>query len=120
MDTTPLYSAEQIVVPEELADILKQYTKAVIRAQPANILEFSAKYAIVLSLPSTSQYPFLLSSSSTYLSIYAGILKTFLVQKEEVFPLLFSLLNSSPLLPQCELTSKLVTKNQLIKLRKQV
>lgn len=43
MDVTPLYSAEQIVVPEELADILKQYTKSVIRAQPQNILEFSAK-----------------------------------------------------------------------------
>ncbi len=44
MDTTPLYSAEQIIVPEELADILKQYTKAVIRSQPPNIVEFSARY----------------------------------------------------------------------------
>ena len=50
MDTTPLYSAEQIVVPEELADVLKQYTKAVIRAQPTNILEFSAKYAYLFFL----------------------------------------------------------------------
>ena len=48
-DATPLYSAEQIVVPEELAEVLKLYTKAVIRAQPANILEFSAKYALSCS-----------------------------------------------------------------------
>jgi hypothetical protein len=34
---------EQIVVPVDLADILKAYTKEVIRRQPADLLEFSAK-----------------------------------------------------------------------------
>jgi hypothetical protein len=34
----------QIVVPVDLADILKAYTKEVIRRNPANIVEFSAKY----------------------------------------------------------------------------
>ncbi len=37
----PLYSAEQIVVPGELAFILKEYTKAVIRAQPKDVYKFS-------------------------------------------------------------------------------
>lgn len=34
---------KQIVVPADLADILKAYTKEVIRRQPADLLEFSAK-----------------------------------------------------------------------------
>lgn len=33
----------QIKVPPNLADVLKAYTKEVIRQQPANILEFSSK-----------------------------------------------------------------------------
>jgi hypothetical protein len=35
----------QIIVPPDLADVLKAYTKEVIRRQPANLLEFSAMYA---------------------------------------------------------------------------
>ena len=44
MDVEPLYCAEQIHVPEELPDILKQWTKAVIRENPSNIHEFSKQY----------------------------------------------------------------------------
>lgn len=33
----------QIKVPPNLADVLKAFTKEVIRQQPADILEFSAK-----------------------------------------------------------------------------
>mmetsp|Transcript_16155 Transcript_16155/g.34985 ORF Transcript_16155/g.34985 Transcript_16155/m.34985 type:complete len:201 (-) Transcript_16155:333-935(-) len=44
MEAEPIYCAEQIVVPADLADILKAYTKEVIRRQPEDILEFSAKY----------------------------------------------------------------------------
>lgn len=33
----------QIVVPADLADVLKAYTKEVIRRQPENLIEFSAK-----------------------------------------------------------------------------
>lgn len=43
MDVEPLYSAEQIRVPPELPDIMKQWAKEVIRANPKNIHEFSAK-----------------------------------------------------------------------------
>ncbi len=39
--TEPLYSAEQINIPQDLAVILKHYTKAVIRAQPENIYLYS-------------------------------------------------------------------------------
>ena len=40
----PLYCAEQIRVPEQLPDILKQWTKEVIRQNPRDINEFSARY----------------------------------------------------------------------------
>lgn len=39
-----IYCAEQIVVPEELPNILKHYSKAVIKENPANIISFSSKY----------------------------------------------------------------------------
>lgn len=35
----------QIVVPADLAGVLKAFTKEVIRSQPNNVVEFSAKYA---------------------------------------------------------------------------
>lgn len=42
--TPPTHPARaQIVVPVDLADILKAYTKEVIRRQPDNLVEFSAK-----------------------------------------------------------------------------
>lgn len=44
MDVEPLYCAEQINVPPELADVLKSYTKEVVRRQPHDLYEFSAKY----------------------------------------------------------------------------
>eukprot|EP00736_Rhodelphis_marinus_P009245 Rmarinus@m.27132 len=44
LDVEPIYCAEQIVVPPELPDIMKAYTKEVIRNQPENIFEFSANY----------------------------------------------------------------------------
>lgn len=44
MDIDPIYCAEQIVVPPDLADVLKAYTKEVIRRQPENLVEFSAIY----------------------------------------------------------------------------
>jgi hypothetical protein len=37
----PLYSAQQIDIPGELPHILKHYTKAVIRAQPSDIISWS-------------------------------------------------------------------------------
>ena len=39
-----IFSAEQIFVPPELPVILKHYAKEVIRSNPGDIVEFSAKY----------------------------------------------------------------------------
>ena len=44
LDHDPIYCAEQIVIPPDLGDILKAYAKEVIRNEPENIFEFSAKY----------------------------------------------------------------------------
>lgn len=43
MDIDVLYSAEQIKIPPDLGDILKEYSKAVMREQPENLYEWSAK-----------------------------------------------------------------------------
>ncbi|ELU01477.1 hypothetical protein CAPTEDRAFT_173464 [Capitella teleta] len=40
----PLYCSEQIKIPPELPDILKQFTKAAIRTQPKDVLGWSAAY----------------------------------------------------------------------------
>jgi hypothetical protein len=39
----PYYCSEQIEIPPELPDILKQFTKAAIRTQPIDLLEWSSK-----------------------------------------------------------------------------
>ena len=46
MDAEPLYSAEQIKVPAVLPDVLKQWTKAVIRENPSDVVGFSAEYDV--------------------------------------------------------------------------
>ena len=38
----PMYCSQQINIPPELPDILKQFTKAAIRTQPSDVLEWSA------------------------------------------------------------------------------
>jgi hypothetical protein len=40
----PIYCSEQIKIPPELPDILKQFTKAAIRTQPNDLLEWSLAY----------------------------------------------------------------------------
>ncbi|KAB5533289.1 hypothetical protein PHYPO_G00130070 [Pangasianodon hypophthalmus] len=44
-----MYCAEQINIPPELPDILKQFTKAAIRTQPPDVLQWSAAYFTALS-----------------------------------------------------------------------
>ena len=39
-----IYCSEQIYVPEDLPNIMKNYSKAVIRAQPADLVQFSLEY----------------------------------------------------------------------------
>jgi len=40
----PFYCSQQISIPSELPDILKQFTKAAIRTQPKDVLAWSAAY----------------------------------------------------------------------------
>ena len=56
MDLEPIYCAEQISVPPDLADILKAYTKEVVRRQPEDMYEFSAIYFANLAGPSHRFY----------------------------------------------------------------
>lgn len=44
LDLDPIYCAEQIHVPPELSDVLKAFTKEVVRTQPSDILEFASMY----------------------------------------------------------------------------
>ena len=39
-----IFSADQIQVPEELPQILKEFSKEVIRSNPSDVVEFSMKY----------------------------------------------------------------------------
>ena len=39
-----IFSADQIQVPEQLPQILKEFNKEVIRENPSDIVEFSMKY----------------------------------------------------------------------------
>jgi len=45
----PMYCHQQIIIPPEFPDILKQFTKAAIRTQPADALTWSAAYFDALS-----------------------------------------------------------------------
>ena len=44
MDIDRIFSADQIEVHPELALILKEYTKAVLKANPEDIVQFSVNY----------------------------------------------------------------------------
>ncbi len=57
MDVERIFCAEQIVVPPELPDILKEYTKAVVVNNPDDIIAFSTRFGsffnlLFLNLPS--------------------------------------------------------------------
>ena len=44
MEVERIFSAEQIEVHPELAGIIKEYTKAAIKSNPDDLLEFSWEY----------------------------------------------------------------------------
>jgi non-ribosomal peptide synthetase component E (peptide arylation enzyme) len=44
MDSERIFSADQIVVHPDLAKIIREYTKAVVRANPDDIPAFSVSY----------------------------------------------------------------------------
>jgi hypothetical protein len=60
---TPLYSAEQIKIPPELPEILKNYAKHIIKKQPVDILSSSLEYFNNLSNQSVQAIELRLSNS---------------------------------------------------------
>lgn len=43
---TDIYCAEQINIPADLPEILKQFTKSAIRSQPKDLAAWAAEYAL--------------------------------------------------------------------------
>ena len=44
----PIYTAQQINIPPELPEILKQFTKAAIKTQPSDLVLFAAQFVSIL------------------------------------------------------------------------
>lgn len=73
MDLDPIYCAEQIHVPPELAGILKAYTKEVVRRQPEDVYEFSAIYFRNLaSVSASTQETFVPPTLAMLKEVYAA------------------------------------------------
>ncbi|NXU49644.1 ROP1L protein, partial [Turnix velox] len=74
-----MFCAQQIRIPPELPDILKQFTKAAIRTQPHDILQWSAAYFAALSkgepLPVKERVEMPLAIEKTEAGLTPGLLK---------------------------------------------
>ncbi|XP_066270246.1 ropporin-1-like protein [Branchiostoma lanceolatum] len=75
----PMYSSQQINIPPELPDILKQFTKAAIRTQPKDVLQWSAAYFRALSkgetLPVKERLEMPTATQKTDTGLTPGLLK---------------------------------------------
>lgn len=76
----PYYCSEQIPIPPELPDILKQFTKAAIRTQPKDLLNWSAKYFRCMANgeipPVKDRLELNVATQKTDSGLTTGILKT--------------------------------------------
>ncbi|XP_006740984.2 ropporin-1-like protein [Leptonychotes weddellii] len=74
-----MFCAQQIRIPPELPDILKQFTKAAIRTQPADVLQWSAGYFSALSrgdpLPVKDRIEMPVATQKTDTGLTQGLLK---------------------------------------------
>ncbi|XP_046872216.1 ropporin-1-like protein [Hypomesus transpacificus] len=74
-----MYCAQQINIPPELPDILKQFTKAAIRTQPHDVLQWSAAYFNALSkgdtLPAKERMEMPVATQKTDTGLTPGLLK---------------------------------------------
>ncbi|XP_009999656.1 PREDICTED: ropporin-1-like protein [Chaetura pelagica] len=74
-----MFCAQQIKIPPELPDILKQFTKAAIRTQPHDILQWAAAYFSALSkgepLPVKERFEMPLPTEETEGGLTPGLLK---------------------------------------------
>ncbi|XP_008072969.1 ropporin-1-like protein isoform X1 [Carlito syrichta] len=74
-----MFCAQQIPIPPELPDILKQFTKAAIRTQPTDVLRWSAGYFSALSrgepLPIKDRLELPVATQKTDTGLTQGLLK---------------------------------------------
>ncbi|XP_075399086.1 ropporin-1-like protein [Tenrec ecaudatus] len=74
-----MFCAQQIHIPPELPDILKQFTKAAIRTQPTDVLQWSAGYFSALSrgdpLPVKDRLEIPVATQKTDTGLTQGLLK---------------------------------------------
>ncbi|XP_017309173.1 ropporin-1-like protein [Ictalurus punctatus] len=74
-----MYCPQQIDIPPELPDILKQFTKAAIRTQPPDVLQWSAAYFTALSegepLPVKDRMETSVKTQKTDTALTPGLLK---------------------------------------------
>ncbi|XP_051538853.1 ropporin-1-like protein [Myxocyprinus asiaticus] len=74
-----MYCAQQINIPPELPDILKQFTKAAIRTQPQDVLEWATDYFSALSkgeaLPVKERMEMPMATQKTDTGLTPGLLK---------------------------------------------
>ncbi|OPJ76483.1 ropporin-1-like protein [Patagioenas fasciata monilis] len=74
-----IFCAQQIKIPPELPDILKQFTKAAIRTQPYDVLQWAAAYFSALSkgepLPVKERLEIPLATEKTDAALTLGFLK---------------------------------------------
>uniref|UniRef100_A0A5F5Q0S8 Ropporin-1-like protein n=1 Tax=Equus caballus TaxID=9796 RepID=A0A5F5Q0S8_HORSE len=74
-----MFCAQQIHIPPELPDILKQFTKAAIRTQPADVLQWSAGYFSALArgdpLPVKDRIEMPVATQKTDTGLTQGLLK---------------------------------------------
>nr|XP_048312985.1 ropporin-1-like protein [Myodes glareolus] len=74
-----MFCAQQIHIPPELPDILKQFTKAAIRTQPVDVLQWSAGYFSALSrgdpLPVKDRIEMPVATQKTDTGLTQGLLK---------------------------------------------
>ncbi|CAL1596794.1 unnamed protein product [Knipowitschia caucasica] len=75
-----MYCSQQINIPPELPDILKNFTKAAIRTQPKDLLVWSAAYFTALSngeaLPVKDRLELNVATQKTDTGLTPGLLKT--------------------------------------------
>ncbi|XP_037612120.1 ropporin-1-like protein [Sebastes umbrosus] len=75
-----MYCSQQINIPPELPDILKQFTKAAIRTQPKDLLLWSSAYFNALSkgeiLPVKDRLEMNVATQKTDTGLTPGLLKT--------------------------------------------
>uniref|UniRef100_UPI00398E7A18 ropporin-1-like protein n=1 Tax=Pristiophorus japonicus TaxID=55135 RepID=UPI00398E7A18 len=74
-----MFCAEQIEIPPEFPDILKQFTKAAIRTQPRDVLQWSAAYFAALSkgetLPVKERFEMPVATQKNNTGLTPGLLK---------------------------------------------